>query len=110
MQRLLASREKEGRNMNWVVWIFVGVIVILAGAWLSDRHMRAKKGLILALLQTRGELTGMDLRDAGVGALVYNCLYELEKEGLVERRLDERSRSERGGIPSYFYKLKGAWA
>ena len=87
-------------------WILVSLPPLIwgVGAWAS-RRTRAKKGLILSLLEERGELTGMQLRDAGVGALVYNYLYELEKEGFVFRRDDGLPHPERGGHPLSYYSL-----
>lgn len=89
-------------------WIAAGTPVLLTGFgwWVYRRHV-AKKGLVLHLLAERGELTGMELRDAGVGGLVYSYLYELEKEGFVARRSDGLPHPERGGHPLYFYRLKG---
>lgn len=72
-------------------------------------HARAKKRRIVELLKERGELTGRELRAAGVGGLVYNYLYALEKDGIVERLVDGSPLStlERGGRPPFVYRLKG---
>lgn len=69
----------------------------------------AKKGLILAHLIKNGESTGRQLRDAGVGGLVYNYLLELEQEGLIESRLHpgDMCSTEFGRIARRLYKLKG---
>ncbi len=79
-------------------------ILVLVFRW----HARAKKRLVVELLKERGELTGRELRGAGVGGLVYSYLYELEKQGVVERLADGSPLStlERGGRPPFVYRLK----
>lgn len=85
----------------WILALAIVILAIRASAWRS----KAKKGDILSLLLHRGPLTGRALRDAGIGALVYNHLYDLEKDGLVERLSDGLSPPERGGLPRYHYRI-----
>lgn len=68
------------------------------------RH-RARKGLVLSLLVDKGEQSGRELKAAGAPGTVYNYLYELEKEGLVERRND--GAPPPGGIQTFLYRAKG---
>lgn len=87
-------------GLLWFPWALSFCALVFAGC----QRMNGKKGLVLALLLTRGEMTGRQLRDAGVGSLVYTYLYDLEKEGLVERSGLVGPPRE-GFLPRYYYRV-----
>ena len=93
--------------MSWYHWVGGGAAALFGALFLFQRRRNSKKGLILSLLAEKGELTGMELRDAGVGGLVYSYLYELEKDGFVARRSGALPHPERGGRSRHYYRLKG---
>lgn len=89
----------DGPYFGWILAVALALFFIRASIW----RAKAKKGDILSLLLRRGPLTGMQLRDAGIGALVYNHLFDLEKEGLVERLT--LLNPEPSGLQRYHYRI-----
>lgn len=92
--------------MTWWLWALASIpVLITVMVPLSLWRSRVKKRLILSLLADGSEHTGMELRDAGAGGLVYSYLYELEEEGLVSRRAGLSCSADGGGRPLFFYEL-----
>lgn len=94
-----------------MIWLQIFAALSSAGlvfSLLQARALRWTRRRVLLVLEERGELSTWQLRQAGVGVLVYHCLFDLEREGLVLRRSDGLSHPERGGRPLYFYRLAEA--
>ncbi len=88
-----------------LLWIAGGALFAVCLQRAMSWRGRAKKGLILATLLRRGEQTGMQLREAGVGGgTLYIHLYELEQEGLIVSRELGDERPERPKQRAYRIK------
>lgn len=94
----------------WLVFFQLLSLGFFAGwAWLTLRwRRRARKGLVLALLVKGGEMSSLQLRDAGGGLGVYTLLTELEDEKLVESRTVSSALDAafRGGRPVRLYRIR----